>query len=236
MSLVEFRQVSFSYDGENVIFHNVSFGLAPGSFHYLTGPSGTGKSSLIRLIYGDQPSYGGQIFVLGRDLKRLQGDDIAQLRQNMGVVFQDFLLLEHLTVLDNVAIPLRIAGQTWTKARKIAQTILEWIGLSPQMNSYPQTLSGGQKQRAVIARAIITRPKVLIADEPTGNLDHDNAMKLLYLFEELNKQGTTILFATHNQELLSSFPHPRLHLEDGVLTRYDALTPAHSPLKAVINE
>ena len=221
MSLIDFRHVNFSYDGENMVFYNVSFDLSPGSFHYLTGPSGAGKSSLIRLMYGDQFSYGGQIYVLGRDLKRLQGDDIARLRQDMGVVFQDFYLLNHLTILDNVAMPLRLVGQSWSKARKAAQTILDWIGLDNHKDFFPKALSGGQRQRVVIARAIINRPKILIADEPTGNLDHENAVKLLYLFEELNKQGTTVLFATHNKELLSAFPHPQLHLERGILTFYD---------------
>ncbi len=232
MSLVDFRQVSFSYDGTNIIFHNVSFSLKPGSFHYLTGPSGAGKSSLIRLMYADRLDYAGKISVLGQDLKRLNEDQIASLRQNIGVVFQDFLLLDHLSVLDNVAIPLRLVGQTWSKARKVATTILEWIGLGLQMESFPKELSGGQRQRAVIARAIINRPKLLIADEPTGNLDHANAMKLLYLFEELNKQGTTILFATHNHDLLTSFPHPQLHLENGLLRFIDAVP----DLKAVIND
>lgn len=236
MSLVDFRQVSFSYDKESPVFRDVSFSLAAGSFHYLTGPSGTGKSSLIRLLYGAQSSYGGQIFVLGQDLRRLNEDAIAELRRNIGVVFQDFLLLDHLSVLDNVAIPLRISGQSWSKARKIAQTILDWIGLAEQMNASPQTLSGGQKQRAVIARAVINRPKIILADEPTGNLDHENALKLLYLFEELNKQGTTILLATHNQDLLTSFPHERFHLEKGLLTPCPPETSHNPSLKAVMNE
>lgn len=231
MSLVDFRHVSFSYDGATVVFHNVSFSLAPGSFHYLTGASGTGKSSLIRLMYADRLHYGGQIFICGQDLKRLSDEGIAHLRQNIGVVFQDFLLLEHLTILDNVAIPLRIAGESWSKARKTAKPILDWIGLAPQMTSFPRALSGGQRQRAVIARAIINRPKLLIADEPTGNLDHENAEKLLYLFEELNKQGTTLLFATHNRDLLVNFPHPHLFLEKGTLTKSPPLS--SGPLQAV---
>lgn len=218
VSLVHFHHVNFSYDGENIIFNNVSFSLPPGSFHYLTGPSGAGKSSLIRLIYGADRGYGGQIYVLGQDIKRLSIDDIARMRQNIGVVFQDFCLLNHLTILDNVALPLRLIGQSWSQARKVAKTILEWIGLGPFLAAFPESLSGGQRQRAVIARAVINRPKLLVADEPTGNLDHENAVRLLYLFEELNKQGTTILFATHNKDLLQTFPHPQLHLESGCMT------------------
>lgn len=218
MAVIELNQVTLAYGKNHSVFRDVSFALPAGSFHYLMGPSGSGKTSLIRLLYGGNAAYDGRVSIFGRDLRTMKDEELPLLRQQMGVIFQDFYLLDHLSALDNVALPLRIQGNSWARARKIAEEVLDWIGLCDCLESYPTTLSGGQRQRVVIARAIINRPRILIADEPTGNLDDENALKLLYLFEELNRQGTTILFATHNRELIRAFPHEILFLRGGTLS------------------
>ena len=218
MAVVMFEGVSLKYDRQTPILKDISFGLPAGSFHYLMGASGSGKTSLIRLIYGGNFEYEGTISVFGRNLAYLKAEELPMMRQQMGVIFQDFYLLDHLTAIDNVALPLRIQGQSWSSARKMAAEVMDWIGLSDCLHSFPTSLSGGQRQRIVTARAIINRPRILIADEPTGNLDDDNALKLLYLFEELNKQGTTVLFATHSRELVKAFPHDVLNLKKGELS------------------
>ncbi|MBL9029468.1 MAG: ATP-binding cassette domain-containing protein [Caedimonas sp.] len=215
--IVQFERVSLSYsEGKNVL-HDISFSLAKGSFHYLMGPSGAGKSTLIKLMYLGFRGYRGAIRVFGRDLVNIHGDDVAAYRRQIGVVFQDFHLLNHLCVLDNIALPLRLKGESWLEARAKGLELLNWIGLKGFANAVPQNLSGGQKQRLAIGRAVINRPSLLIADEPTGNVDDENAVKLLYLFTELNKRGTTVIFATHNRDLALEFPQPALYLEHGEL-------------------
>jgi cell division transport system ATP-binding protein len=218
MAVIELNQVTLAYGKNQSVFRDVSFALPAGSFHYLMGPSGSGKTSLIRLLYGGNSAYDGRVSIFGRDLRTMKDEELPLLRQQMGVIFQDFYLLDHLSALDNVALPLRIQGSSWARARKVAEEVLDWIGLCDCLESYPTTLSGGQRQRVVIARAIINRPRILIADEPTGNLDDENALKLLYLFEELNRQGTTVLFATHSRELIRAFPHEILFLRAGTLS------------------
>lgn len=218
MAVVMFEGVSLRYGRQTPVLKDISFSLPAGSFHYLMGASGSGKTSLIRLIYGGNCEYEGTISVFGRNLGYLKAEELPMMRQQMGVIFQDFYLLDHLTAVDNVALPLRIQGQSWSSARKMAAEVMDWIGLSDCLDAFPTTLSGGQRQRIVTARAIINRPRILIADEPTGNLDDDNALKLLYLFEELNKQGTTVLFATHSRELVKAFPHDVLNLKNGEIS------------------
>ena len=232
MSVIAFEHVALTYDKTHRVFQNVSFELEAGSFHYLMGPSGSGKTSLIRLLYAGNPVYEGAIRIFGRDLREMKSEELPELRQQIGVIFQDFYLLDHLSALDNVALPLRIQGHSWAVARKTAAEVLEWIGLADNLHTFPPTLSGGQRQRVVIARAIINRPRILIADEPTGNLDDENALKLLYLFEELNRQGTTVLFATHNRELMRAFPHDILYLKDGALS-FQKDPQAHAHMRSV---
>lgn len=217
-NIVEFERVSLKYDQGAYILEDVSFNLPSGSFHYLTGASGAGKSSLLKLIYTGFKDYRGTIRVFGNDLRYMKTQAMALYRQQIGVVFQDFLLLDHLTTLDNIALPLRLKGKNWTESRKKAQQMMQWIGLKGCEDSMPSTLSGGQKQRAVIARSVMNKPKLLLADEPTGNLDDKNAVKLLYLFEELNRFGITIVMATHNKDLITEFPHPLIYLADGHLS------------------
>jgi cell division transport system ATP-binding protein len=217
-SVVRFENVGMRYRVGAEILHDIRFELAPGSFHFLTGPSGAGKSSLLRLVYLAHRPSRGLIHIFGHDIATAPRERLPLLRRRIGVVFQEFRLLDSLTVLENVALPLRIAGADPDEIEKHARELLEWVGLGAQMRVKPSTLSGGQKQRVAIARAVINRPSLLVADEPTGNVDDEIAVRLLYLFEELNRLGTTILIATHNDSLVARFNHPELHLLDGELT------------------
>jgi len=199
------------------VLHDVSFGLKAGSFHFLTGPSGAGKSSLLKLMYiAHQPSR-GLIHLFGNDVATISRRDLPAIRRRIGVVFQDFRLIEHLSAVENVALPLRVAGADEGRVREHVADLLRWVGLEEQLDSRPSTLSGGQQQRVAIARAVIARPELLLADEPTGNVDDEIAMRLLYLLEELNKIGTTVVIATHNEALVSKFDHTRLELDSGEL-------------------
>ncbi len=217
--MVRFENVFMRYDGGPVILRDVSFELQPGSFHFLTGGSGAGKSTLLRLMYLGARPVSGTIRLFDRDVSRLRRSERPALRRQVGVVFQDFRLLPHLSALDNVALPLRIAGTRESLIREHVPELLAWVGLSGHLDALPATLSGGQQQRIAIARAVIGRPSLLLADEPTGNVDDRIAVRLLYLFEELNKMGTTVLIATHNESIVKRFDHPRLHLEGARLTR-----------------
>ncbi|MBM3571861.1 MAG: cell division ATP-binding protein FtsE [Alphaproteobacteria bacterium] len=215
--MVRFDSVSLSYAGGPEVVSDLSFQLSAGSFHFLTGPSGAGKSSLLRVLYLALKPTRGSVELFGRDIRTLGRAELPALRRRIGVVFQDFRLIPHLSALNNVALPLRIAGAKETQIREHVGELLRWVGLGDEMDLLPATLSGGQQQRLAIARAVIGRPSLLLADEPTGNVDDRIAVRLLYLFEELNKMGTTILIATHNESLVARLPHPRLHLENGRL-------------------
>lgn len=222
--MVRFENVGLRYGSGPEVLRDVSFELPPGSFHFLTGPSGAGKSSLLRLMYlGARPSR-GLISLFGRDVARLSRRDLPGLRRQIGVVFQDFQLLNHLSALDNVALPLRMAGMDERQITVQCQEILSWVGLGGRLDAKPSALSGGQQQRVAIARAVINRPRLLLADEPTGNVDDGIGMRLLYLFEELHKLGSTVVIASHNEALIRRFDHPRLHLGQGRL----AVLPASS--------
>ncbi len=215
---VRFDNVGLRYGLGPEVLRDLSFTLEPGSFHFLLGPSGAGKSSLLRLMYLAHRPSRGLITLFGHDIATTPRRELPTLRRRIGVVFQDFRLLEHQTALDNVAIPLRVAGAKDEEVREHVAELLAWVGLKDHLNARPSTLSGGQKQRIAIARAVINRPSLLLADEPTGNLDSELGMRLMYLIEELNKIGTTVLVATHNENLVSRFEHPMMHLEDGELT------------------
>jgi len=217
-SIIKFERVSLQYQQGPYIIEDVSFNLYPGTFHYLIGASGAGKSSLLKLMYSGTKDYRGTIKIFDRDLRYLKPQELAHFRQQIGFIFQDFLLLDHLTTLNNIALPLRLRGEKWSECRKKAQQMMKWIGLEGFEEAMPTTLSGGQKQRAVIARSIMNKPKLLLADEPTGNLDDENAAKLLYLFEELNRAGITIIMATHNKDLTAEFPHPIISLAEGKIS------------------
>ena len=213
--LVRFEDVALRYGAGPEILRHVSFHLEPGSFHFLAGPSGAGKSSLLKLMYLAQRPSSGRVGLFGRDVMTLARRESAIMRRRIGVVFQDFRLLDHLTALENVALPLKVSGQREDKVHRHVAELLAWVGLADQVHAHPPTLSGGQQQRVAIARAVVGRPSLLLADEPTGNVDDRIAVRLLYLFEELNKLGTTIVIATHNESLISRFSHPVLHLSGG---------------------
>jgi cell division transport system ATP-binding protein len=215
--MIRFENVGMRYGAGPEVLHDVSFDLPQGDFRFLTGASGAGKSSLLKLMYLFHRPSRGLISVFDQDISTLGRDQLPPLRRRIGVVFQEFRLLEHLSAFENVALPLRINGRSEGVIRKNVSELLEWVGLKDHMNARPATLSGGQKQRVAIARAVISKPALLLADEPTGNVDDRIAMRLLYLLEALNRQGTTVVVATHNHALIQRFDYPVLHLDDGVL-------------------
>jgi cell division transport system ATP-binding protein len=217
--LIRFENVGMRYGTGPEVLRDISFTLQPGSFHFLTGSSGAGKSSLLRLMYLAQRPSRGLVTMFGRDVATLSRDELPALRRRIGVVFQNFRLLDHLSALDNVALPLRVAGAHEPEIRDHVAELLRWVGLGEHLHDRPPTLSGGQQQRIAIARAVITRPSLLLADEPTGNVDDRIGMRLLHLFDELNKLGTTVVIATHNEALIERFGHPRLVLDKGQLIR-----------------
>jgi cell division transport system ATP-binding protein len=221
--LVVFDDVSVRYGGGPDVLKGLRFTLPKGSFHFLVGPSGAGKSSLLRLMYLALRPTTGSLRLFGRDVKRMTRDEVALTRRHIGVIFQDFQLLEHLTAFDNVALPLRVAGAREGRIREHVTELLNWVGLASFLRSYPPTMSGGQQQRVAIARAVIAQPSLLLADEPTGNVDDTIAVRLMYLFEELNKMGTTVVIATHNEGLVSRFGHPQLRLEHARVRVVDPL-------------
>ncbi len=215
--MIRFENVGMRYGTGPEVLRDLTFELEQGDFRFLVGASGAGKSTLLKLMYLAHRPTRGLISIFGKDTATTPRKAIPDLRKQIGVVFQDFRLLDHLTTFDNVALPLRVHGARDEVLRKHVSELLAWVGLADQMNALPSTLSGGQKQRVAIARAVITRPSLLLADEPTGNVDDAIAVRLLYLFEELNKMGTTVLIATHNRSLVERFGKPRLRLRDGML-------------------
>ena len=215
---MRFEDVSMRYGDGPQVLSGLDFALAPGSFHFITGPSGAGKTSLLRLLaLAARPSE-GRIEMFGQDAGRAGARTRAGLRRRIGVVFQDLLLLDHLSVFDNAALPLRISGRRPSEYRNDVAELLNWVGLGGRMDSLPPTLAGGEQQRLAIARAVVNRPEILLADEPTGNVDHEMALRLFRLFVELNRLGTTILIATHDADLVARSNRPVMHLERGRLT------------------
>ena len=216
--VVRFEDVSLRYDDGPEVLSGLDFALAPGSFHFVTGPSGAGKTSLLRLISLAARPSSGRVEVFGHDTAKAGPMTRPALRRRIGVVFQDLLLLDHLSVFDNAALPLRISGRKPAEYRGDVAELLSWVGLGGRMDSLPATLAGGEQQRLAIARAVVNRPEILLADEPTGNVDHEMALRLFRLFVELNRLGTTVLIATHDQDLVARSNRPVLHLERGRLT------------------
>ncbi len=217
-NVIQFENVRFKYNqNEDDVLKDVNFTLKTGSYHFLTGPSGAGKTSLINLLYLGQRPTSGQLTLFGKNINTTNRDDLHKIRQSIGVVFQDFRLLNHLTTFDNVALPLRITGRPEKEIKSHVGELLEWVGLSKEKDKNPNTLSGGQQQRIAIARAVIAQPKLILADEPTGNLDDEIGFRLMGLFEQLNRMGTTIVIATHNQNIIEQFAHPCLRLRNGTV-------------------
>lgn len=197
------------------ILRDVDFHLRPGSFHFLTGPSGAGKTSLLKILFMSLHPTTGRVDLFGQDVTRINPAHRAQIRRRIGIVFQDFRLLDHLTTWENVALPLRVVGKKVSEYREDVTDLLQWVGLGERMHAFPPVLSGGEKQRAAIARAVIGKPELLLADEPTGNVDPQMARRLLRLFIELNRLGTSVIIATHDHQLMKQFKAPRLELQDG---------------------
>ena len=213
--IIEMKNVGIAYGDNPFVLKNIDFSLRRGSMHFLTGKSGAGKTSLLSMMYLAQKPTEGTLKVFGNNINMIDRDTTAFLRRRIGVVFQDFRLLEHLSVFDNVALPLRLRGM---KEREIRQRVIEllaWVDLSNNMYVKSSDISGGEKQRVAIARAVINRPELLLADEPTGNVDNEIALKLMKLFAELNRLGTTVVIATHSNELMDRYNYPRLKLEGG---------------------
>lgn len=218
--MIRLDGIALRYGRGGDVLHDVSFHLRPGSFHFLTGPSGSGKTSLLRLLFMSIHPTRGQLHILGQDASRINPSRRANLRRRIGIVFQDFRLLDHLTTWENVALPLRVTGKRVADYKEDVTDLLQWVGLGDRMHSFPHVLSGGEKQRAAIARAVIARPQLLLADEPTGNVDPELAQRLLRLFIELHKSGTSIVIATHDVALMDQFDALRLVLHEGRLRQY----------------
>lgn len=209
------QNIGLRYGRGSDVLRDLSFHLRPGSFHFLSGPSGAGKTSLLRLMFLSLQPTSGRMELFGQDVTRLTTAKRAQLRRRIGIVFQDFRLLDHLTTWDNVALPLRVIGKKESDYREDVTDLLQWVGLGDRMYAYPSVLSGGEKQRAAIARAVIGKPELLLADEPTGNVDPQMGRRLLRLFIELNRLGTSVVIATHDHQLMRQFKAPRLELDNG---------------------
>ena len=220
--VIRFDDVSMRYGRNPETLRDLTFALPAGSFHFITGPSGAGKSSLLKLIYLAAKPSKGLIHLFGQDISAVPDKDKPLLRRRIGVVFQELRLLEHMSAFDNAALPLRIAGRKPDAYRQDVAELLAWVGLRSRMHAMPATLAGGEKQRLAIARAVVGRPDILLADEPTGNVDHEMSLRILRLFVELNRLGTTVLIATHDQDLVARSGKGVLHLEEGRLTTVGA--------------
>ena len=217
--MIRCQQIGLEYVIGKPVLRQLSLHLEPGSFTFIAGASGAGKSSLLSMLALSQKPTSGTLELFGEDVTELTRESLPLMRRKIGTVFQDFQLLNHLTVAQNVALPLKISGEPTEEIEEKVTELLAWIGLDGYADIRPPLLSGGQKQRVAIARAVINKPLLILADEPTGNLDHDLSMKLMYLFTSLNKIGTTIVFATHDESLMASFDYPVLYLRDGHLQR-----------------
>jgi cell division transport system ATP-binding protein len=217
--MIRFENVGMRYGMGPEVLRDVSFELNSGSLSFLTGPSGAGKSSLLRLMYLAHRPSRGHITMFGEDVNVLPRGEMPPLRRRIGVVFQEFRLLDHMSALENVCLPLRITGVPEESYLSDVKELLTWVGLGQRMNATPPTLSGGEQQRVAIARAVVARPDILLADEPTGNVDPELGIKLLRLFMELNRMGTTIMIATHDLSLVErTRDAAHLHIDHGHLT------------------
>lgn len=216
-AVVRFDDVSMRYGRAPETLKNLNFALPHGSFHFVTGHSGAGKSSLLKLMYLAARPSRGLVHLFGQDVTTVTPENRPLMRRRIGVVFQEFRLLDHMSAFDNAALPLRIAGRKPDSYRHDVAELLTWVGLKSRMHAMPPTLAGGEKQRLAIARAVVNRPDILLADEPTGNVDHEMGLRILRLFVELNRMGATVLIATHDQDLVARSGMPVLHLERGRL-------------------
>jgi cell division transport system ATP-binding protein len=220
--VVRLEHIAKRYGTGAEILHDISVALEPGGFYFLTGASGAGKSTLLKIICLAEPPTHGMLRLFDTDTGKLDRTGRAALRRRIGIVFQDFRLIDDLSVAENVALPLRIAGPAQQEIREHVAALLGWLGLEEHIDATPSDLSGGERQRVAMARAIVSRPDLLVADEPTGHVDDEIALLLVRVFERMNSLGTTVLVATHDSGFASRFEHPRLHLEQGMLRTVEA--------------
>lgn len=223
--ILQLQQVTKSYRSGRFCLDNVDFRLSAGTFTLLTGPSGAGKSTLLKLFYGAEHPERGQVLVQGQMVNRLRGRALAYLRRQVGVIFQDYKLLERRTVAENIGFVLAARGLAWPEIQRRVPAALSLVGLGDRGNCFPEALSGGEQQRVSIARAIVGQPKILLADEPTGNLDRQNALQVLKILQQLNKKGLTILMTTHDPHLVEMAQAPVWQIKAGRLT---SLAPVES--------
>lgn len=215
--MIQFSNVTKIYDNGVVALSDVTFRINTGEFVYLIGPSGSGKSTLMKLIYREEYPSDGEIIVDKINLAQLKPKKTPYYRRKLGVVFQDFKLIDRLTVGENIAFAMEITGESRKKIKERVKTVLSQVGLLHKIDQYPSQLSGGEEQRVGIARAIVNHPAILIADEPTGNLDPENSLEILQILEEINRMGTTVLMGTHDLDMVRDHPHRILQMEKGQL-------------------
>ena len=222
MSIIEMKDVVKKYGNGTTALRSVSINVEPGEFAYIVGPSGAGKSTFIRLLYREIKLDKGSLKVADFDLAKIKKRDVPMLRRQVGVVFQDYKLLPKKTVYENIAYPMEVIGERRRNIKKRVMEVLDLVGLKHKVRSFPNELSGGEQQRIAIARAIANNPKVLIADEPTGNLDPDNSWEIMNLLERINLQGTTVLMATHNSQIENTLRHRVIAIGNGRVVRDEA--------------
>jgi len=217
---VQLDRVVLRYDSVEEVLSDVSLRFKKGSFTFLTGASGAGKTSLLKLMYLAQKPSRGEVTLFGRKTSEISRSDLSTVRRRVGMVFQDFRLLEHLTAFENAALPRRVQGLKEKAYRRDVEELLTWVGLGERMNARPLTLSGGEQQRVAIARALVNKPDLIVADEPTGNVDPEMSRRILRLFAELNKRlGTTVIIATHDLQLIKEFDAPVLRVQNGLVVQ-----------------
>ncbi len=218
--MISFEEAGLSYDDGPEILSDINFQLGEGEFRFLTGPSGAGKTSLLKMIYLALRPTRGQFFLFGEDAMNAPREALPALRRRIGVVFQEFRLLDHLTAFENAALPMKVAGINHNQYREDVSELLNWVGLGDRMEAKPATLSGGEKQRVALARALVSKPDLILADEPTGNVDPAMAERIMKLFVELNKLGAAVIVATHDLHLVQSLGKPVMRITDGKLSRF----------------
>ncbi|MCO4529219.1 cell-division ATP-binding protein FtsE [Streptococcus infantarius subsp. infantarius] len=219
MALIEMKGVTKKYHRSTTALRDINVSINPGEFVYIVGPSGAGKSSFIKLLYREEKVSAGILKVGEFNLTKMKKRQIPILRRSIGVVFQDYKLLPKKTVFENVAYAMQVIGEKPREIKKRVPEVLELVGLKHKMRSFPDQLSGGEQQRVAIARAIVNNPKVLIADEPTGNLDPEISWEIMQLLERINLQGTTVLMATHNKQIVDNLRHRVIAIEEGRIVR-----------------